>query len=187
MWNLAPLLLMGLGAASSAFGARSAARSQQMNYQFQADIGEINAQIAERGARASTLRGVRAQQQSRMRTSQLRSRQRAALAANGVALDSPTAVSLLTSTDYLGEVDADTIAANALQEAWGYRTQALNARTGAGAARATAASISPGGAGRSSLLGSAGQLASGWYYLNPQSPGAVPAPWTGSGYGPGAG
>lgn len=185
MWNLAPLLLMGLGAASSALGARSSARSQQLNYQFQADIGEINAQIAERGAKAAALRGTRAQQQSRMRTSQMRSRQRAALAANGIALDSPTAVSLLTTTDYLGEVDADTIAANALQEAWGYRTQAMNARAGAGAAAATAASINPNQAFRSSLLGSAGQLASGWYYLNPQSPGAVSAPWAGSGYGPG--
>jgi hypothetical protein len=63
-------------------------------------------------------------------------------------------------------VDANTIAANAVQSAWGYRTQAVNYKNDALMSRATASGISPGLNAASTLLGEAGQVASTWYGMN---------------------
>lgn len=186
MWNMAIPVLMGIGALGNAWGAMAGARSQRLNYELQAHLGEINAQIAERGGKSAILRGQRERQRSQLNTAQLKSRQRAAMAANGIALDSGAAVNLLTSTDVLGQIDADTIEASAIMDSWGYQTAALNARAGARGASATASGISPLGTFGSSLLGSAGQLASTWYYLNRGGSSSRP-PSSGSGYGGGGG
>lgn len=103
--------------------------------------------------------GEREQQRSRLSTGQLKSKQIASMAANGIALDGGTANAVLTSTDVLGEVDANTIEQNALMSAWGYRTEAAMGR-------ARAKAISPKMAAATTLLGSATQVASSWYSMN---------------------
>ena len=60
-------------------------------------------------------------------------------------------------------IDANTLEANAVRTAWGMRTQATNYQNEALAARATAGAINPGMSAVSSLLGSAGSVASSWY------------------------
>ena len=103
----------------------------------------------------------------------LKSRQTVAMAANGVALDSGTPNAVLTSTDVMGEIDANTIEQNALAQAWGYRTQA-------GMDRARANAINPGMSAATTLLGSATQVASTWYGM--KKAGALdpaPTPYTG--------
>jgi hypothetical protein len=105
-------------------------------------------------------------------------------------------VRVLTSTDLVGEVDANTIAANAIRAAWGYRTEAANHRgqalmssangqmASAGAQAQAAATragmpstVTPPVAGRplsagravtTSLLGSATQIATTYYTLSKQ-------------------
>ena len=101
------------------------------------------------------------------------------MAANGVALDSGTPNAVLTSTDVMGEIDANTIEQNALAQAWGYRTQA-------GMDRARANAINPGMSAATTLLGSATQVASTWYGMKygMKKAGALdpaPTPYTGSG------
>jgi hypothetical protein len=63
----------------------------------------------------------------------------------------------------MGEIDANTLEANAIKNAWGYKTQAVNQRNQALTSRSAASSISPGTAAMTSLIGSGSQVAAGWY------------------------
>ena len=60
----------------------------------------------------------------------------------------------------------NTLTANAVRSAWGYRTQAVNFENEALTKRATAGAISPFGSAAGSLLGSAATVAGSWYSLN---------------------
>jgi hypothetical protein len=75
--------------------------------------------------------GNQAETQSRQAYAALKSRQRAALAANGVALDEGSALRIQSDTDYMSDVDASTIRANAIKTALGYRVNAINERSAA--------------------------------------------------------
>ena len=70
------------------------------------------------------------------------------------------------STDIMKEIDRNTVEANAVRSAWGYRTQAVNSQNDALIKRATADTISPFGSATTSLMGSAGNVATSWYQLN---------------------
>ncbi len=125
----------------------------------QKDMLNAEGDIADLQARQAILSGQIQEQNSRLASGALYGRERAQLGANGVQLGSGSALDLLASTKYLGDRDAATIHDNALRTAWGYKTQAAFDRSGAGA-------ISPGFTAFTSLLGSAGTVASSWYSLN---------------------
>ena len=160
------LAMMGAGAASSALGAYHSAQAQKTALGSQADLADINARMSESAAQQTLLTGQREEQKSRIATANLKGTQRASLAANGVDLGVGSAAQILTSTDVLGEIDANTIQANAVRSAWGYRTQGVNQSNQALVSRASAGGINPGSAATSSLLGSAGSVASTWYSMN---------------------
>ncbi len=151
------------GAASSAIGSYYSAAADKSRLRFQAKMAELNAAQIEKAAQQTLRAGHREEQAVRMRTAQLKSTQRTAMAANGIALNEGSALQVLTSTDYMGGVDANTVAANAVRAAWGYRVEATSANNEAVLARATASAINPGMSAATSLLGSAGSLASQWY------------------------
>jgi hypothetical protein len=151
------------GAVSSAVGAYYSARSTKNSLKHQARMAEINAQISELGAKSALLQGQRQEQASRLAAGQLKSRQRVSMAANGIDLASDTPQNILNTTDFMSEADALTIQRNALQAAWGYRTQATNQQIGATMARANAGGVSPFASAATSLVGSATAVASRWY------------------------
>ena len=151
------------GAVSSAVGAYYSARSAKNSLKHQARMAEINAQISELGAKSALLQGQRQEQASRLAAGQLKSRQRVSMAANGIDLASDTPQNILNTTDFMSEADALTIQRNALQAAWGYRTQATNQRISATMARADAGGVSPFVSAATSLVGSATAVASRWY------------------------
>lgn len=160
---IASMAASAAGGAMSTVGSYYSALGQKSALKFQATMAELNAQAAESDARNALARGERAEQSVRLDTANLKSTQRVALASNGVDLGSDTAAAILTSTDLLGEIDANQTKANALREAWGHRTEAVNSRNEALMSRATADGISPGMSAFSTLLTSAGQVA-GQYY-----------------------
>lgn len=94
------------------------------NYQLMLGTAEANARIGEENAQQSLIAGQAVEKRAMLETAGLKSTQIAQLAANGVALDSDSSLRILTTTDYLGEVDVDTIHTNAVREAMGYRTAA---------------------------------------------------------------
>ena len=159
----APLVMQGFGAATSALGAYGAARSQKIGLRGAADIADINANIAELAAQQTEEAGRREMGRVQMSTAQLKGRQRASLAANGVDLGEGSALQILTTTDVMGEIDANTVQANAVRAAWGQRIQGTSMSNDARMKRAQASAISPFGAAATSLLGSAGGVAKSWY------------------------
>lgn len=162
----AALGAQGFGAASSAVSSYYSAQSQKASLGLQATIADINAQTAESATQQALYSGQRQEQASRLRTANLKGQQTASLAANGIDLGQGSALRVLTDTDTLGQIDANTIQANAVRSAWGYRTQATNYQNQALQARSAAGAISPGMALATSLLGGATQVAGSWYSFN---------------------
>lgn len=115
-----------LGAAGSGFSAYSAYSAGQSNRR----IGKANAQLADIAAQDAIQRGNMEADKSLARTRQQVGDQRAALAAQGVLVDSGTGADITNQTESLGALDAMTIKNNAAREAFGFRQQADNARIG---------------------------------------------------------
>jgi hypothetical protein len=153
------------GSGVKAVGAYSSARSQKSSLLYQASIDDLNAQQAELSAQQEMARGDAAIAQSTARAGQIKSAQRASMAANGIDLGEGSAVDVLTTTDVLKEEDTNTLHANALRSAWGMRTQATNFKNDARMKRTSADSISPGLAAATSLLGSASSTAQSFYSM----------------------
>jgi hypothetical protein len=157
--------MQAAGAAGSAVGAYYGAKAQRSLLDAQATIDDINAKVAEATARSALMAGSRQKNAQQLMAARVKGSQKAALAANGVDLGVGSAAEVQASTAALAETDANTIEANALRSAWGYRTQAMNAQNDAIMRRGAADGISPEMAGFTSLLGSSGTVASSWYKL----------------------
>ena len=143
---------MGLqagGAALGAMGAYSstAARQNMLN---------MDAQIADWQGAQAIVTGNAEGESAGLQSGALFGRQRANLAANGVQLGSGSALDVLASTRYLGEVNHTTIHNNALKQAWAYDTQAS-------VDRYAAQGLNPRTSALTSLLGGAGSVAASWY------------------------
>ena len=141
------------------------------------DMAGINQQMAESNAQQTLLTGQREVQKSQIATANLKGTQSASMAANGIDLGEGTANQVLTSTDVLGEADANTLQANAVRAAFGYRTQgqaqfnaartsATNSTSQAVMSRASASVINPLTSAATSLLGSGAAVAGNWYKYN---------------------
>ena len=153
------------GGVTSAIGSYFSAATQKATLKGQAAIADTNARIAELGAQQELFRGQQQVGALTLQAGQLKSRQRAALAANGIDLGVGSAAEIQASTDIMKEIDKNTVEANATRSAFGYRTQAMNFQNEALTARATASAISPGMSAVSSLLGSATSVAASWYRM----------------------
>ena len=160
------LIAQGAGSAMSAVGSYYGAKTQKNNLAMAADAAESNARLAALGAQNVFLQRNQEVANLTLKARQVKGRQRAALAANGVAMDYGSAAEIQASTDIMKEIDLNTLEANAVRSAWGYRTQATNFTNEARTARTTASQINPTGAAVSSLLTGAGSVASSWYSLN---------------------
>lgn len=162
-------ILSTFGAINGAIGTYYQSQAMVNNLEFQADMAKINARISETNAQAVLLAGQRAQQNARLRTAKLKGQQITSMAANGVDLGSRTATNILTTTDTMGEIDAQTVEANAIRAAFGYRTQSVNDMNTARLSSAVADGINPFTSATGSLIGSAGKVAEGWYMYSKRS------------------
>lgn len=164
---IASLGAQSFGVGMSTVGSIFAASSEKSRLRSQARLAEINARIVDSSARNTLRVGNIEESRVKLATAQAKSVQRTQLASSGIDIaGSNTALARLTGTDLIGEVDAQTVRANALRAAWGQRIEAGNLRRQATSLRASASSISPALAGFTSLINGAGQVASSWYSLN---------------------
>jgi hypothetical protein len=157
--------MQGFGLGTQTIGAFFNASGQKTALNAQADVDEINAKLAGMSAQSALLAGQRQEQAVMLDTGKLKAAQKTAFAANGISLTSGSALSVLTTTDVLGKVDAATVAANAARTAFGYQSQAVSFKNQAIGARASASAINPLFAAGSSFIEGAGQVASSWYKL----------------------
>lgn len=151
------------GLAFSTIGAYSSAQTAQGNLRMQATAADANARIAELGAQSAMAQGQQQAAALTLKAGNLKSAQRARLAANGVDLGVGNAAEVLASTEIMKEIDRNQLEANATRTAFGYRAQAANYQGDAIMKRAAAGSISPLMAAGATLLGGAGSVAEGWY------------------------
>ncbi|MGJ7508678.1 virion core protein, T7 gp14 family [Variovorax sp. GT1P44] len=156
-------LTSAFGAGMSAVGAYGQAKSQQAALQAQAQVAENNETLATWQSEDAVTRGQIAASNALQKGAQVKSSQRAAMAANNVDLSVGSPQAVLDSTDYITATDAATLENNALREAWGYRQQARQYADSARASRAGASQINPWLSAGTSLLTSATSVASRWY------------------------
>jgi hypothetical protein len=163
----AVLAMQGAGAATSAAGAYYSAKGEKIALQGQANLADNNARISELAAQSAIRQGQKAEQSVRLNTAKIKSSQRASMAANGIDITNlgpnDTATNILTTTDVMGEIDANTVAANAARTAWGYRTQGVNYQNEALLKRSTAGAINPLLRTGTTLLTGATDVAKGYY------------------------
>lgn len=121
------LAMMGINSKFSQESTLLGASYAQAMARIQADhvryVGKVNAQIAEMGAQAELQKGEHQVASLTLQAGQLKSRQRAAMAANGIDLGEGNAAEVQASTDIMKEIDKNQIEQNAIRSAWGYRTQ----------------------------------------------------------------
>lgn len=118
---------------TAAAGAYSADSSKKLG-QYENEVAQQNANLEDYRAEQVGRSGAMAEEQHRQKVRQMVGTQRASLAANGIDLGSGTAEDMIGDTWSMGEADALTIRYNAMQEAWGLRTNATNLRSGGKAA-----------------------------------------------------
>lgn len=165
MSALSTLALLSLSAAQTAgrYGdQRRAAGAAERQGNYEGDLLDQNATMADRQAADAVARGHEGEQSTRRGMRLLSGSQRAAIGASGVMVDSGSARNVVEGDQELGELEALTIRNNAKREAWGYQVQADDYRRQGGMAR-TAGREKAAALRRqstSTLLSGAGDLAS---------------------------
>ena len=152
-----------VAAVGGTVGSYAKSKRQQQAYEYQSAVSRNNALLSEWQARDALSRGQQDSFRHGLKVGQLRGTQRAALAARGVALDEGSPLAILDATDYMGALDADTIAKNTNREAWALRQQARNAVGNADVLDWRADQESPLVSAGATLLTGAGTVARDWY------------------------
>lgn len=124
-----------------------------MNAMNAAETANANAEAAEEAAVDRLKAGERDSDISRRRTAQTMGNQKVAMAANGVDVNSASAIDMLDDTKFLGEEDAFAVREQARFDAQGQQVRAANYRNDA-----TSAKMS----GFGSILTAGGKVASKW-------------------------
>lgn len=165
MWGSLFMGMQGFGIGAETVGAYYTAKAEKSNLKAQASMDELNANLAQRQSERALAAGIQEKQMSQLRTARTKSSQRVAQAANGIDLSSDTAINVLTSTDWAGEVDAKNIELNALQTAFGYQTNSTNYRNSAMMKQSSAKGINPMMSAGTTLLSRAGATAQSYMTL----------------------
>lgn len=164
---VAGLVLGGIGTAVSAVGALSSGMAQSQAATYQAAVAQNNAIIAAQNAESATQAG---QAQATAQSLQGRAALGAvtsAEAANGIDVNSGSALDTRATQREMNQLNTETTAANAALQAYGYRTQSTNFQAEAGLEQMTASNaLAAGGIGAvGSLLGGASSLGLKWSIL----------------------
>jgi hypothetical protein len=110
-------LTLAATAVSGLYGAYSQRQQASEQASYERRVSEINARKQENEAQAVKNRSIRAENESRRATAELRARQISQFAALGMDINSGSALNLQNDTLNLGEIDALTIRENYDQQA----------------------------------------------------------------------
>jgi len=114
------------GSATSAFSSYQQGKQQQAYYNYQAQVAQENAKIAESNAAMERQQGIEEARLQRIKTLQAIGSQQTAMAANGVDVTQGTALDVIGDTAAMGELDALQTRYNYERKALAYETQAGN-------------------------------------------------------------
>jgi len=116
-------------AASTAIGITSSVqqgKQQEAYYNYQAQVAEENAKIAQSNAALERQQGIEESRLQRIKTAQAVGSQQTAMAANGVDVTQGTALDVIEDTAAMGELDALQTRYNYERKAIQYEQQANN-------------------------------------------------------------
>ena len=134
----------GVSALLMVAGGVQTARAQKAAGEYQAQVDEQNAKIGRQQADQARQIGNMEEERQMRRVRAAVATQRAAQAANGLDVNSGTALDLQAETAGFGAADALNIRSNALRQAWGFEVGAVNDINSASAARAGGRNASTG-------------------------------------------
>ena len=160
----AALATQAFGLLGQVAGSFYSAKSQRTQADLQAYLARHNARMSELAAKQSLAAGQKRAGQRSLQAGYAISQQKAQQAAAGVDLSVGSAAETRAGTELFKEADLQQIEANALMEAWGYRSQAADYEGQAAMARATRPQLAF--AAGMTLLNGAGQVAQSWYALS---------------------
>ena len=101
-------------------------KQQQAMYNYQAQVAEENAKIANKNAANERQTGIEEARLQRMKTLQAVGSQQSAMAANGMDVTQGTSLDIIEDTAAMGELDALQIQTNYERKALAYEQQGLN-------------------------------------------------------------
>lgn len=158
------IAMTAISAGVSAYGAIKQGQAQSAALQYQAQVAQNNQKIAGQYAQQAIADGENKVAAKQQQTAQMIGAQRAAMAANGIDLDSGSPLRLQEDTAKLGNVDALTIRNNAAREAYGYQVQGLSYGQQAQLDEASASNAVTAGNlnAFSSIVGGASSIGSKW-------------------------
>lgn len=160
--TLAAGAAIGGSAALSAYGAYQQSAARKGEAKYQAQVAANNATMADAQAKDALEQGTAAVTRKGREYNQLRGKQVAELAAQGLDISSGTAGALLDDTAYFEAMDLDAIRTNAERQAWGAKVQSQNYRDSAAMLSSTAANEKPWLAAGTSLLSAGASVAPRW-------------------------
>lgn len=155
--------IIGASAIMTGATAYSQSRAQKAEGAYQSQMYEANSRIANIQAEDAIMRGDQEASKHKTQVKKLIGSQRASLAAQGVDINSGSALDVQADTAALGAEDEQTIKNNAWREAWGYKVQASDYLNSA-----TFARLSSKNAAKNTILTAGMNIASdagkGYYY-----------------------
>lgn len=156
--------LATLGAGVSALGTIAGGIAQAHQASYQAEVAKNNAQIASENATQATEAGQAQAEAASLKGAAVAGSIQAAQAANGIDVNSGSAVDVQESQREESKLDTDTVMHNAALSAYGYRTQQQNFLADAELEKSKAAEAPIGAAigAAGSFLGSASGLSPKW-------------------------
>lgn len=159
-------IMTALAIGSTLMGAAGAIQQGQATAAantYSAQVQDMNATLADRRAKDAIARGQVDEQRKRQQVAQVRGQQTAAMAANGVDLSFGSPLDTIVDTSVLGELDALTIRTNSAREAYDFKVDAVNKRSGAGMSRMQADNAVTGSYmnAAGTILGGAGKVYGG--------------------------
>ena len=121
-----PASLAIASAAVSAVGSIGTGISNKKASDYQAQVEQQNATIAQNNANQELAIGKEQERRQRLKTAQIAGEQKTAIAANNLIVNSGTALDTQADTAYMGEMDALMIRYDAQRRADAYKQQSLN-------------------------------------------------------------
>ena len=125
-FNTAQTIGAGISAGISAVGSIFTTRYNNAIAKAQANIAKENAKTMELQAQYTLFAAETKVQHETMQAAQVKARQKAALAANGVAIGTGSAAQITASTDIIKKINKNRIETDAHAAAWGYRQRATD-------------------------------------------------------------
>lgn len=120
--------MLAIAAGGSLLNAYGQSEAIKAKSDFDAKQFELNSRIADMQSDEAIKQGDKAAAAQKTQAKRVVGAQRAALAAQGINIDSGSALDIQQETAEMGAVDAMTIKNNAWRESWGYKMNAANMR-----------------------------------------------------------